>query len=188
MKKLALILSITILCSVSVASPSYAIFGLSHCEKIKNSIKNIESSFKTSMAGIKAYKGSLSDINGNVDDYYILTNSSEKIYLKLTTELYPVESVWKLAFNNPQCLTRTQNLEIANRAKKNVTTNDYVFASSYNWFKPTQECTGPLKKNTVLTLNDRLAHRDSPVPFDCRLTANNWVVTRFNTYKSIFDF
>ena len=39
MKKLALILSITILGSVSVASPSNAIFGLSHCEKIRSIAK-----------------------------------------------------------------------------------------------------------------------------------------------------
>jgi hypothetical protein len=186
MKKLTYGLILSILASILLAAPSNAIFGLSHCEKVLNSLKKIESTFSSQMETIRGTEKMLSDPNGNVDKRFVLDDSSFNLYLKILN-VQPVQAITKLAFNNPQCFTRTQNIEINRRRSANVTTGEYFQVQPFSWFKPTKECTVPLQQNSPLTLNQILKKMALPIPYNCELD-KQYVLTRFSNYLSILAY
>jgi hypothetical protein len=97
--KRILILVVVIVMSTSSLQPANAIFGLSKCEKVKKEIQALEKSFNSKQSSWTKYQNAM------------LPKSMESTYLKyMNTD--QVSEIWKIAYNNPKCFTRTQNLQV----------------------------------------------------------------------------
>jgi hypothetical protein len=84
-----------ILLSFLRLSPAEALFGLSKCEKFKKEILKYENDFNAISAELYTYKGKF------------LVGQAKASYDKLmNTNL--LQSMWKVAYNNQNCLTNTQ--------------------------------------------------------------------------------
>jgi exosome complex RNA-binding protein Rrp4 len=111
--------------TVSISSPAHAILGLSTCEKVKKRVLSLESELNSQLI-------------------YWNRKISQQADPKLIPKLEAFESanlvreLWKLQYNNPKCFTRTQNIEI--KARKNLTTGDFVLWYVNNIKKNTKKC------------------------------------------------
>lgn len=109
-----------------ITSPSgNAVFGLSKCEKIKKDVLSKENQLSNEISFFSANKSK--DAAFSLKDK--LTDFDSKNL---------VGQIWKLAYNNPKCFTRTQNLEIEKRKGWNTSTFVYWQVNTTN--KKTSKC------------------------------------------------
>ncbi len=98
MRRALLIIFLAI--GLSQPAPAHAIFGLSKCEKIKTEIQTLENKLNSNQQKWAKYQNS------------VLPASIESKYGVYITNDTNLRSIWKLAYNNPKCFTRTQTLQI----------------------------------------------------------------------------
>ena len=111
-----------------MATPAQAIFGLSTCEKVKKQVLGYEAKINESARYWAKY---------------------EKKHLggKFLKKLENYENAnWagnlvKITYNNPDCFTRTQKLEIDFRKKENWNSRNFVWWSKTAKVKEIKKCT-----------------------------------------------
>jgi len=101
MKRLLSILLpfILILGFIIPIQPANAIFGLSKCEKVKKEIQKNENQINSDVYYWKLYLGKI-----------IPLSLESKLKKDLASPL--LNDIWRTGFNNPNCFTRSQNLQI----------------------------------------------------------------------------
>jgi hypothetical protein len=93
---------LTISLSIFGLAPSQAVFGLGTCEKIKNEITAIEKKINKEIAYWNSH------LNEAMSQQMLSRREN------FENQKYPYQ-VWKVAYNNPKCFSRTQNIEIERR-------------------------------------------------------------------------
>lgn len=128
MKRIVLSSLLILGMTVPMATPAQAIFGLSTCEKVKKQVLAYEAKINESASFWTKYE--MKHVSGK--------------YLK---RLENYESAnWagnlvKITYNNPECFTRTQKLEIDFRKKQNWNSRSFINWSKSAKVKNTKKCT-----------------------------------------------
>jgi len=146
MKKLSsltLVMSLSLSC-VNVNSVNAA-FGLSKCEKFKKQIVNYEQQYNLMTSELYGYKNQLL-LDGKVRISYDKFKQSN---------LLP--QIWKLAYNNQNCLTNTQKDYLP--VLKNMSYGTFVEIDTGVYFKKSQYCkkaTNFLKSECIFSDDDKI--------------------------------
>ena len=84
--------------------PAQAVFGLGTCEKIKKEITTLEKKVNAEILYWNSH-------TGEIMDQEMLSRREA-----FESKRFPYQ-IWKTAYNNPKCFTRTQNIEIKRRTE-----------------------------------------------------------------------
>jgi hypothetical protein len=124
---------LAVLFTILSPNPSFAILGLSKCEKVKKEIIKYEKEFNSLSTTLYGYRNKT--INGNVKTAYNRFRNSDRLSL-----------IWKTAYNNQKCLTNTQKDYLP--ILKNLSPLDFVQIDTGIFLKNTKFC------NTGLNFTD----------------------------------
>lgn len=106
MKRITVAFTFFLASSLIGVNPSYAVFGLSQCEKVKKQVVQIEKRITVNLRAQSIGFKKLIPIDSGKG------NSIYNAHLK-TGEL--LQSVWKLGTNNPKCFSNTQKILIKDK-------------------------------------------------------------------------
>lgn len=147
MKKLPLTLTLVMSLSFSCVSfnSANAVFGLSKCEKFKKQIVKYEQQYNLLTSELYGFKNQLL-IDGKVRISYDKLKQSNLI-----------PQIWKLAYNNQNCLTNTQKDYLP--ILKNMSYLTFVDIDTGVYFKKSQFCKKGinfLKSECVFSEDDKI--------------------------------
>lgn len=182
LKRKVIAVCFVVLISVSMATPSHAIFGLSTCEKVKKQIlaqeKRITDLFTKSL-GTNYEQVAFKE----KETLWEPTSNTLRMVEKVIAN-DPVSQIWKIATNNPKCFTNTQNMQIVMMKDQSIMTYIYYPASKRK-YKNTGEC------KILMETTEREYYKFFPtkktVALDSKCAIKNITTINFDrNYQSIY--
>jgi hypothetical protein len=178
--KRAILISLVLIFATLTPPSAQAIFGLSKCEKAKKQLSVIENSLITTLASVGGNEIEAQNVGWGFfrgeRKPFILNQRGIATINKLTLN-DPIPKIWKLAFNNPNCFTRTQNLQVAELKMQHIT--NYVNETTGELYR-----LGPKCEFRVLSSSGygKVGH-----PKGCTLGVKTFITT-WVVYQSIYDY
>ena len=134
----------------------------------------MENSLITALASVRGNHIEARALYSRISKAFILDQKSIATINKLTLN-DPVPKIWKLAFNNPKCFTRTQNLQVAELKMKRI--GDFVWKATEPFYRLGTKC--------KISFNESKGRWEGPE--SCSLGEKTYLVTHVE-YKSIYDY
>ena len=178
MKRMALVF--ILLLSVVPASPSNAIFGLSKCERVKKQVIKLEEAFSQDIGNLYGdyYLNPIKNFSGT-KKIFILEKDSSNAINRITSE-NKVYKIWKLAYNNPKCFTRTQEIQIGELRK--ISASNFVSQSLENIYSNEGKCKKLMASWLLLSENGYDSRERK-----CFIRSANILINNYS-YKSIYKY
>ena len=151
MKRVLLSVLMTLGLLGSSITSANAIFGLSTCEKAKKEILSLEST----MNSVKSIRGSryVNDALREVQ-YLDILSLAEIAKLESLRLNDPIRQIWKVSFNNSQCFTNTQKLQIKELGTQTIV--NYFWHETETKYRQLEICRGKLSYFFAPTLQPAL--------------------------------
>lgn len=129
MKRIYLSFLLTIALFLPAPTNAHAVLGLSKCEKVKKEVISLEQKINVYINKYSKYWG-----------YSVPTNLVKEFEFANAEQNDFARKVFKVAYNNPKCFTRTQNSAIEQARKYGGTLSSYLHYEYRQISKKTPEC------------------------------------------------